>query len=74
MHCLFEEGVLGACNRVRFNQYYQDQNEFQMAWQVSSTNNPRMLTSTDITARPQRGVATIIPHNFTGRLTFPKAR
>lgn len=70
MHCEFNEGLLGACNRVRFNRYYQDKNEFQMAWQVSSNNNPRMMTTTDYTSRPQRGVATIVPHNFTGEILF----
>ena len=68
MRCLFEEGILGECNRVRFNQYYQDENEFQMAWQVSSNNNARMLTTTDVTDGAQRGVATIVPHNMTGTL------
>ncbi|XP_067942786.1 uncharacterized protein [Watersipora subatra] len=66
MHCDFEEGLLGACDRVIFNKYYQQPGDFQMAWQVASNNNPHMFTSTDITSLPQRGIASITPHDFTG--------
>lgn len=68
MHCNFDEGLLGQCKRVIFNKYYHDADDFQMAWQVSSNNNPHMLTSTDATHLLQRGIASIIPHNFTGEL------
>ena len=66
MHCSFDEGLVGACSRVHFNRYYHAANDFQMAWQVSSNSNPHMLTSTDATNLPQRGIASVVPHDFTG--------
>jgi len=56
-----------ACDRIRFNKYYQSSNEFQMAWQVSNSGSPHIVTTTDYTSEPQRGIASIVPHAFAGK-------
>lgn len=66
MHCSFNEGLLRSCNRIRFNKYYQDADEFNLAWQVSSNSNPHISTTSELTDRQQRGIVTIVPHAFAG--------
>lgn len=74
LHCGFDEGLLRACSRIRFNKYYQVAGEFELAFQVDSNNGrPSMSVSSDVTSLPQRGVATIIPHAFSGESGQPQS-